>query len=40
MTGAGAEPGGNSMDNWATANPNADATKPDTLPDPIKEQVD
>ncbi|HEX3623729.1 MAG TPA: hypothetical protein VHT97_15550 [Acidimicrobiales bacterium] len=32
MTGAGAEPGGNSMSHWATAMPNADATKPETMP--------
>jgi len=32
MTGAGAEPGGNAMDHWNTAMPNADATKPETMP--------
>ena len=33
MSGAGAEPGGNAMDHWATAMPNADATKPETMPE-------
>ena len=33
MSGTGALPGGNSMDHWATAMPNADATKPETMPD-------
>jgi len=32
MSGAGAEPGGNAMDHWATAMPNTDATKPETMP--------
>ena len=32
MTGAGAEPAGNAMDHWATAMPNTDATKPETMP--------
>ena len=32
MSGAGASPGGNAMDHWATAMPNADATKPETMP--------
>ena len=32
MSGVGAQPGGNSMDHWATAHPNADATKPETMP--------
>ena len=32
MTGAGAQPSGNAMDHWATASPNTDATKPDTMP--------
>jgi hypothetical protein len=35
MTGAGAEPAGNSMDHWATAMPNADATKPETMPEAL-----
>lgn len=33
MSGAGAEPSGNSMSHWATAMPNTDATKPETMPD-------
>ena len=32
MSGAGASPGGNAMDHWNTAMPNADATKPETMP--------
>ena len=32
MSGAGASPGGNAMDHWNTANPNTDATKPETMP--------
>lgn len=32
MTGGGAEPGGNAMDHWKTAMPNADATRPETMP--------
>ena len=32
MSGAGAGPGGNAMDHWATAMPNTDATKPETMP--------
>ena len=32
MSGAGAAPGGNAMDHWATASPNTDATKPETMP--------
>ncbi len=32
MTGAGAAPGGNSMDHWKTASPSTDATKPETMP--------
>lgn len=32
MSGAGAEPAGNSMSHWATAMPNTDATKPETMP--------
>lgn len=35
MTGGGAEPGGNSMDHWGTAMPNADATKPETMPEAL-----
>lgn len=35
MTGAGAEPGGSAMDHWATAMPNADATKPETMPEAL-----
>jgi hypothetical protein len=35
MTGAGAEPGGNAMDHWNTAFPNADATKPETMPEAL-----
>ncbi|HEX2117864.1 MAG TPA: hypothetical protein VHF91_01655 [Acidimicrobiales bacterium] len=35
MTGAGAEPGGNAMDHWATAMPNTDATKPETMPEAL-----
>lgn len=32
MSGAGAGPSGNAMDHWATAMPNTDATKPETMP--------
>jgi len=32
MSGAGAQPGGSAMDHWATASPNTDATKPETMP--------
>jgi hypothetical protein len=32
MSGAGAGPSGNAMDHWETAMPNADATKPETMP--------
>jgi hypothetical protein len=32
LSGAGAEPAGNAMDHWATAMPNTDATKPETMP--------
>lgn len=32
MTGAGAMPSGSAMDHWATAMPNTDATKPETMP--------
>jgi hypothetical protein len=35
MSGAGAEPGGNAMDHWATAMPNTDATKPETMPEAL-----
>jgi hypothetical protein len=35
LTGAGAEPAGNSMDHWNTAMPNADATKPETMPEAL-----
>lgn len=32
MTPGGAMPSGNAMDHWATSQPNADATKPETMP--------
>ncbi len=32
MSGGGALPSGNAMDHWATGMPNADATKPETMP--------
>lgn len=32
MTMAGAMPSGSNMDHWATAMPNPDATKPETMP--------
>ena len=32
MSGTGAMPSGNAMDHWGTAMPNADATKPETMP--------
>ena len=32
MTGIGAMPSGSEMDHWATAMPDADATKPDSMP--------
>ncbi len=35
LTGVGAEPGGNAMDHWATAHPNTDATKPETMPEAL-----
>jgi hypothetical protein len=35
MSGAGAGPGGNSMDHWNTAMPSADATKPETMPEAL-----
>ena len=39
MTGAGAEPAGNSMDHWNTASPNTDATKPETMPNTPSEPL-
>lgn len=35
MTGGGAMPSGSAMDHWATAMPNADATKPETMPEAL-----
>jgi hypothetical protein len=35
MGGPGAQPGGNAMDHWNTAMPNADATKPETMPEAL-----
>lgn len=35
MSGAGAGPGGSSMDHWNTAMPSADATKPETMPEAL-----
>ena len=35
MSGVGASPSGNAMDHWATAHPNTDATKPETMPEPL-----
>ena len=35
MTGAGATSGGSAMDHWNTAMPNADATKPETMPEAL-----
>ena len=32
MTPGGAMPAGGAMDHWATAMPNTDATKPETMP--------
>ncbi len=32
MTPGGAMPSGGTMDNWATASPNTDALKPETMP--------
>ena len=32
MTPGGAMPSGGAMDHWATANPNTDALKPETMP--------
>ena len=32
MTPGGAMPSGGTMDNWATAMPNTDAAKPETMP--------
>jgi hypothetical protein len=39
MSGAGAEPAGNAMDHWATAMPNTDATKPETMPNTESEPL-
>jgi hypothetical protein len=35
MSGTGASPAGNAMDHWATAMPNTDATKPETMPEAL-----
>jgi hypothetical protein len=35
LTGTGAQPAGNAMDHWNTAMPNTDATKPETMPEPV-----
>ena len=35
MTGIGASPGGSAMDHWATAHPNTDATRPETMPEAL-----
>ena len=35
MGGEGAQPAGNAMDHWATAMPNTDATKPETMPEAL-----
>ena len=35
MTAAGATSGGSVMDHWETAMPNADATKPETMPEAL-----
>lgn len=35
MGGPGAQPGGNAMDHWKTAMPNTDATRPETMPEPV-----
>lgn len=32
MSGTGAMPSGSLMNHWATASPNADATKPESMP--------
>ena len=32
LTGGGAMSGGSSMNQWVTASPDADATRPDTMP--------
>jgi hypothetical protein len=32
MSGAGAQPSGNTMDHWNTGQPTPDATKPETMP--------
>lgn len=39
MTPAGAQPSGNEMDHWATAMPNPDATKPETMPNTESEPL-
>jgi len=39
MTPAGAMPSGGAMDNWATAMPNTDATKPETMPNTHSEPL-
>lgn len=39
MTGGGAQPAGNAMDNWATAMPSTDATKPETMPNTESEPL-
>jgi len=39
MTPAGAMPSGGSMDNWATAMPNTDATKPETMPNTVSKDL-
>ena len=39
MSGGGAQPSGNSMDHWNTASPNADATKPETMPNTRSEPL-
>ena len=35
MGGPGAQPAGAAMDHWATAMPNTDATKPETMPEAL-----
>jgi hypothetical protein len=39
MGGPGAQPSGNSMDHWETANPSPDATKPETMPNTESEPL-
>jgi hypothetical protein len=39
MSGTGAQPSGNAMDHWATALPNADATKPETMPNTVSKPL-